>query len=64
MSKKTKKHSKAPLPVAEEFAARHGIKLETACAILDAFRPSHKSEDPAPPADWKGTELLLGSAKV
>lgn len=63
MGKRTKKHRKDPLPVAEEFAARHGISLDTACAILEAFRPPNKGEQTAPTPDWKPTEPL-GTAEV
>jgi hypothetical protein len=47
MSKKSRKHSSDPLPQAEDFAARHGIRLETASAILATFGTPHKSLDSA-----------------
>lgn len=47
MSKKSRKHSSDPLLQAEEFAARHGIRLETASAILATFGTLRKNLDTA-----------------
>jgi hypothetical protein len=47
MSKKPKKPKKESLPAPEKFAARHGIAVETARAILSATDQATSEADGA-----------------
>ena len=50
MSKKAKKQKKEELPAPQEFAAKHGIAVDTARAILDDARGIAVEPEPSPTA--------------
>jgi hypothetical protein len=47
MSKRAKKQKKEVLPAPEEFAAKHGITLDTARALLGAIDKGRGKADEA-----------------